>query len=358
MKNKFYKVIALVLALTMSMNTFTIAHANTTSRQDIQTQAIDTGTWIEWIANAVFKVAAAASSAMYNVVPSRTVTSNMARANSGSIKYNDTYGSMSYIDVLADSNYLVDRKPYMSISLSVQTDFINALTGVMAVSLTAPDGSYKINTTLGSNGITAYAVNSQAYEGLYRATYSTTETETWSTQVTLYDNYAPTTRNQMNDDIIIDWQNNKYYTIPSETHMVKERYRQHSIRNNNTMTVGELYNEFWDESLSDFVYSVKSYDAGDEIIISDVIKDISYDEEKNRSVLEFETEYGMACWPFDGNLLSQFKAGDRVAFEFQVVNEFASQGYTFENINYFSIAVEKLYNSNINLNIYDYLLGA
>ena len=38
----------------------------------------------------------------------------------------------------------------------------------------------------------------------------------------------------------------------------------------------------------------------------------TYDEKNDRSIFEFDTDQGTAFWPFDGDLLDQFSAGDSV----------------------------------------------
>ena len=83
---------------------------------------------------------------------------------------------------------------------------------------------------------------------------------------------------------------------------------------------------------------------------------ITYDEKNDRSIFEFDTDQGTAYWPFDGDLLDQFSAGDPVTFEFSVVNEYAAGEFTFETVDYFKNAEYKLIHTGVSLDIDDYLV--
>ena len=97
-------------------------------------------------------------------------------------------------------------------------------------------------------------------------------------------------------------------------------------------------------------------DAGDTVIITDTIAGITYDEKNDRSIFEFDTDQGTAYWPFDGDLLDQFSAGDPVTFEFSVVNKYAAGEFTFETVDYFKNAEYKLIVTGVSLDIDDYLV--
>lgn len=171
----------------------------------------------------------------------------------------------------------------------------------------------------------------------------------------MYDQYAPHLYTKsMEPQQVIDWENQRYYIIPSESFDVAAASMM-ANRNARVLSVSDLYSEFRDEGMKDFVYSLKSYQAGDKLEVADVISDLVYEEKEDRTILEFDTQYGTAYWPFEGNLLSQFRPGDQVHFEFEVISEYATDEYTFENIDYFNTAAQRLLDDTVSLNISNYL---
>ncbi len=311
-------------------------------------------TWIDWAATAIKWIIYKIDNAVYNVSASKEIGSNYVKVSSGSIEYNNgTNGSSSYIDINARSPYNSSGNPDMSISLATSCSFLTGLTDVMAVTLTNPSGSYVINTTLGMNGITAYGIKKASAQGTYRATYAVTKNQKWTTSATIFDANTPTKSSFdiNNQNMVIDWNDNKYYYIPTNDETVSTFV----LSNKDILDVDELYEQFWDSKLNKYVYDLKNYVVGDNLIVSDSIKDITYDSEKKRTILEFDTRRGTAYWPFDGNLLSQYNVGDQVTFAFSVVQAYASKSYVFESLDYFQHAEDKLYDSSINVNITDYL---
>lgn len=313
-----------------------------------------TSTWVDWAAAAIKWVIYKVDNVLYNVSASKEVGSNYVRVSSGSIEYNNgTNGSSSYIDINARSPYLSSGNPNMSISLSTSCSFLTGLTDVMAVTLTNPSGSYVINTTLGMNGITSYGVKKASAQGTYRATYAVTKNQKWTAAARLFDANTPT-RSSFdidNQNMVIDWDDNKYYYIPTNDETVSTV----ALSSENILDVDQLYEQFWDSKLNEYVYDLKNFVVGDNVIVSDSIKGITYDAEKERTILEFDTRRGTAYWPFDGNLLDQYNVGDQVTFVFNVVQAYESEAYVFENLDYFQHAEDKLFDSLVNVNIADYL---
>lgn len=365
---KTKKMIALVLTSCMCVSLCAAPHAAAMSwsgqvahmeaiapRAEGETRALPT--WVSWAAKTIYWVIRKASNATYSVSAKVEKRSDYLSIESGTIQYNNgTNGSMSYIDVQAVSPYKRNNNPYMDITLSVKTDFLTSLTEAMAVSLTAPNGEYKINQTLGSNGLTAYSVKTAGNQGVYRATFSVTKKDKWSSRVSLYDQYAPHSyMTSMEPQQVVDWENQRYYMIPSES-FDAAAVSMMDNRDAQVLSVSELYSEFRDEGMGDFVYSLKSYQAGDKLEVADVISNLVYEEEENRTILEFNTKYGTAYWPFDGNLLSQFQPGDQVHFQFEVISEYAADEYAFENIDYFNTAAQRLLDHSISLDIHNYLM--
>lgn len=311
-------------------------------------------TWVDWAKTAIKWIIYKIDNAVYNVSASKEIGSNYVRVSPGSIEYNNgKNGSSSYIDIVARSPYMSSGNPNMSISLSTSCSLLTGLRDVMSVTLTNPSGSYVINTTLGMNGIKAYGITKASAQGTYRATYAVTENQKWTTTATIFDSNTPTRTFLDIDDreVVIDWEHNKYYYIPTEDVLEENTM----LFNSEFLSVDQLYEQFWDCKLGEYVYNLKNFNVGDNVIVSDLISGISYDSENDRTILEFNTSKGTAYWPFDGNLLEQYSVGDRVTFAFKVVQTYMSGEFVFESLDYFQHAENKLFDSSVSVNITDYL---
>lgn len=305
--------------------------------------------WKQWAARKLYWIIRLIDYSLFYVAASKTVGTNNVRVTSGSIEYNNgTNGPSSYIDVEATSPY--SGTPYINISLSVTTTFLTSFTSVMAVTLTNPSGSYVINTTLGNNGIKVFTVNSAAAEGTYRATFSVTAREKWSGSVWVYDHNGPASRTLEEADCIVNESRGKCYLIPSKN--VNRSEDQHP---KDELNVDELYEQFWDEKLEEYVYLLTDYDIGTSLIISDTIHSITYDEILDRTIIGFLTRRGEALWPFDGNLTDRYSVGNFVSFSMRVIPEYEDGRYTFESLDYFDAAERKLIDREAPLEIDDYL---
>lgn len=114
----------------------------------------------------------------------------------------------------------------------------------------------------------------------------------------MIDDLAPKSRaleSNTERDVILDFNANKQYDVPSAEFM-KTAY-QSKLKTASTekiITADELYEEFWDEKLNDYVYYLKSYQIGDKIIVKDVILDAIYEPVMDRTVFEVETRRGKA----------------------------------------------------------------
>ena len=307
-----------------------------------------TPNWAKWALRALWYFARNLSNGVFSQEPIRNITDQRIELTTGSIKYNSgDVGGSSYIDleVEADNANSVN----FDIMLTADTSFLNGLVDTIGVTLTNPDGYYDINQQLGYNGIAIHAINSANDLGTYRATFAENDSTSWNCGAVLY-NYNAKSLSEISNNMIVNSEMTRFYLLPSENFTSKKV----GFVNKN-LTVDSLYNQFYDVNLKEFVYSLKNYDIGDQIIVRDVISEIIYDEYNNRTILSFETSYGTAKWPFDGNLSSVYKVGDILEFDFEVVCEYTKDDIKLESINYFKSAYEKLSNPSIKVQISDYL---
>ena len=359
------KIISLILLITIiTQNTIFSLASNTDTEEIVANQTVNVENmsdardinWKAWIAKALWYIAKAGSSAFYSSQPIKDETTQRVHLTTGAKTFNSgDIGSSCYIDIPVESSYPVN----MDITLTASTDFVNSFFGKIAVVLRTPSGVEPIDGTLGHNGMTAYEIKSSGQLGTYRARFTTTNKEKWNCGIILYNYNATGTYAMLIDDngkekdIIINEDKQMYYIIPSDRHLENRIYYSEDSQEYSVSNIYELY---YDEDMKDFVYNFSNVSIGDKLKVTDTIKDVSYDSSNNRTIFKFDTRFGEAIWPFDGDLTHQYSAGEEVSFIFEVVKEYQTDNYTFENLDYFQMAREKLDNADIALNIDDYIV--
>lgn len=324
---------------------------------NIERDEVSITDWKDWAYDALWYIAKRISSGFFTKTPVRNITEQRIELTTGAIEYNTgDVGTSSYIDVQAKTDA---SSINMDVTLKASTDFLNALSDTISVTLTKPNGTYGINQVLGHNGMAVYSIKNSNDLGKHRATFTENDDTKWDCGVIVYD-YNVSSVSQMsevyNDNYITDNNHARYYLIPSESQSSESVVQVYNYGDINSYTVEEVYNQFYDQGLGEFVYILRDHNIGDEVVVSDVISNIAYDEDLNRTIFEFETKYGAAKWPFDGNLCTQYHKGEIVKFRFDVVSEFKTEDIEFENINYFVDAYRKLNDSDVDLEINNYLL--
>lgn len=145
----------------------------------------------------------------------------------------------------------------------------------------------------------------------------------------------------------------KSYVIPSD--IESATVMNMALQRNRLLTSEDLVNEFQDDKLNCSVNRLKNYDIGDIVYVQDVIVDLEYDPVKNTTVMYYgNTEESCFEWPFAGDLRDRFDIGDIIKFKFRVVEEYATDEYTFESLDYFLESYE-LMDVGSAANIDDYL---
>lgn len=155
-------------------------------------------------------------------------------------------------------------------------------------------------------------------------------------------------------DMVYNPATQKSYVIPSDA------FAMNTInllpQGNEILTSQDLVNEFQDEKLSCSVNRMKNYNIGDSVYVKDNIADLVYDDDKNTTVMYFgSTEESCFFWPFAGDLRRRFNIGDEITFKFNVVEEYSTDEYTFETLDYFLESYD-LINQGTAANIDDYLV--
>lgn len=155
-------------------------------------------------------------------------------------------------------------------------------------------------------------------------------------------------------DMVYNPKNQKSYVIPSDNFGASELKK--TTRTSSTLTAQDLFDEFWDEELKCSVNQLKHYNIGDDVVVKDVVYEVAYDSDKDVTTLQFgNTSEGSCEWPFAGDLRERIKVGDELTFKFKIVEEYATEDYTFETLNYFLDSYDLLDNDSA-ADIDNYLL--
>ena len=155
-------------------------------------------------------------------------------------------------------------------------------------------------------------------------------------------------------DMVYNPKNQKSYVIPSDNFGASELKK--TTRTSSTLTAQDLFDEFWDEELKCSVNQLKHYNIGDDVVVKDVVYEVAYDSDKDVTTLQFgNTSEGSCEWPFAGDLRERIKGGDELTFKFKIVEEYATEDYTFETLNYFLDSYDLLDNDSA-ADIDNYLL--
>ena len=190
----------------------------------------------------------------------------------------------------------------------------------------------------------------------YNTYYVYSGSNKWDCWIYRYDfrTRASGTGSDMIGDMVYNPKNQKSYVIPSDNFGASELKK--TTRTSSTLTAQDLFDEFWDEELKCSVNQLKHYNIGDDVVVKDVVYEVAYDSDKDVTTLQFgNTSEGSCEWPFAGDLRERIKVGDELTFKFKIVEEYATEDYTFETLNYFLDSYDLLDNDSA-ADIDNYLL--
>lgn len=219
------------------------------------------------------------------------------------------------------------------------------------------------NNVYSGEGVTAGRMSS----GEYKIIYNIHDPIKWDLGVFYFINTPPCTQciplEEPQPYAIEDKQNNALLENYSYNNTVFTIPQQEAFKNNNTkskpkksvLTINDLLNDMFDEELQEYVHSLKSFNTGDSIIVSDTITDIYYDSDNQTTSFGFDyldkmdSEISKVYWEFVGDLRNQFSIGDSVSFKTEVV-------YIDRDLNLESLDILG-FTTNVTPNIDSYLLS-
>ena len=195
----------------------------------------------------------------------------------------------------------------------------------------------------------------------YTTYYVYNKNRNWDCWIYRYDfsaDYLSRTKNTTSGqvaDMVYNPYTQKSYIIPSD--FSSTSFRSRSRKNGNVLTAQDLVNEFYDRKLNCSVSRMKNYDIGDTVYVNDSVVDLEYDNANNITTIYLgNTTEGAFAWPFTGDLRNQIKVNDQLTFKFNVVEEYSTNEYSFETLDYLYESYG-LINNNTAANINDYLVA-
>lgn len=278
---------------------------------------------------AVYEITGKVSNKLYDV-PAKSVSITGAVGT--------TTGSRKYTNNEAWAETTVSFKNYYdSIYAFGRTDVANSWTKKIGIAIYRNSNWTRVASgNVGHDkGITA----SRMSTGNYTVVYNIHDPIKWNLGVFYFFNRAPCTQclpaNVTQPLTLTEQQTNTPYHFENDTAYILPQQKEFKKSNNEAklkskksiLTINDLMEEHFDADLQDYVHSLKNFNVGDSIIVSDTIKDIYYDVEQQTTSLGFEytdkansNEKSKIYWEFSGDLQNQFLIGDSVSFKIKVIS--------------------------------------
>lgn len=325
--------IALTLCLTLlTSNICYASNSNEYSAITLNTNQSERASWTATI-KALKWILVKADGKLFYRKPNSSSTSSSVTTSSGTVVYGKDAQRTKFV-------FNIDSKK--KLDLWAQTNFSN-WTGKITIFVENSSGKQVAGKTVTHN----QHIFTTVPAGKYSCYYVGPNKQKWDSWL----NIANTSKNISESSVVIDYTNNKSYTIPSSTHTAAL-----SLVNHNTLDASELDSEFYDEILGTYVNMSKHFDIGDDIIFEDTIDKIEYIAEENKTVFKFAMKNGdELSFPFSNDLTKNFAIGDKIKLNFKISEEFKNENITFQNLDYI-LEVQKGLDNNIYPNIQDYLL--
>lgn len=358
MKRKKYKIISLILAIVLSISCITpvmATDANTEEPDSTQCAPLyeitDPSGSGKYLWRAAFKVAkwilVKADNALFNRDPQIIDKGgNWMASSSGSVSFGngpDDVRRVKFETTVSERYNHLDAFAQTGITgwLDTITIFIENSNGNEIHGGQVNDGQHILTSNdLPLDTYTTYYVYSSKRK--------------WDCWLYRYDFTDDYTRSASSPDITSNMVYNpdtqKSYIIPSDSVV------QSKITKDGALTAQDLVNEFYDDQLNCSVHRMKNYNIDDTIYVTDIITNLQYDDSTDITTIYFgNTTDGSFFWPFAGDLRNQFAVNDELTFKFNVVEEYATNEYSFETLDYFLESYD-LFKADTAANIEDYLV--
>jgi hypothetical protein len=144
---------------------------------------------------------------------------------------------------------------------------------------------------------------------------------------------------------------------PSVNHKNFNLLKNNELINNEPLDINMLTEQIYDKGLNRFVYCFKDFNIGNKILFSNNIRQIYFDSNENATffILRSVDNNESIKWGFTGDLTKNYRIGDKLELEFEVIEKYSDESITFEILDYIEDGLEKINNQSY-LDINDYLL--
>lgn len=269
----------------------------------------------------------------YERKPTIEKGANYTTSSTGTIEFNQgNYGASTKVAINL-------HKSRMVVDAFAKTNFLN-WTDKISILLTTPDGKKDvINKSVEHTQLASY--NSKSPYGTYQLRFVKNTAKNWDCWYTVADfdistksavRKAKSENGKTISYIVSNDEDKRVYTISSKTHNNSKPISR-SV-SEDKLSISELSSQFYDEEYNTYVNDLKDYTVGDVVYFKDKIQNIFYNESENSTTFEFDDNGYTIEWKFNGNLVNDYHVNDFLELKFNVVQDYSSDGYVFENIDY------------------------
>lgn len=129
--------------------------------------------------------------------------------------------------------------------------------------------------------------------------------------------------------------NDRYVYLNNDKSVKAASYNLSDV--SESLTVNELYGEFYDSSTNTLTDQTKSLSPNTTVRVKDVITDITYNVENDYTEIKFASNYSNIEYHsayFKGNLTSEYSIGDTLALKFKLITIAEINGQVFVDLDY------------------------
>lgn len=282
--------------------------------------------------------------------PINSLGSTYDTSSSGSITFSNNMPTVQKDVEVVSTNHMID------VWVHQQSTGYNPLVDVM---IFEPGNSQvQRDVRIGHNGITAYTPKKTGVHTVY---YKDSTNKQWNLWIGYFhrgdlvhncsgDNcmlpFSHSNQSLVGEDFIVavnedgvetifETVGDKRFIVASTDHVntQKNDIQTFVSVNNTILTMNELYNEFYDETLELKVDIAKNLKVYDSFILSDTISNMIYDETNNYTIFEFNSDFGPQSFVFDGDLTGMYKKDNNIQLEFTLVPIVDGKEYVTLNYN-------------------------
>ncbi|MEA1975053.1 MAG: hypothetical protein U9N10_05790 [Bacillota bacterium] len=339
--------IVIILSTTIGVISF-----GNTSHELLEENTISQKIKVPWF-KIVWEVISYAGNEWFDRDPIYKEFDNYQYVSSGTIDFNkvEIGGRASHKVEITDNHRKIDA--------FAQANWIHFLSKLV-ISIDDSNGDDVLSRTVSSDRHVYYETEYNSPTGEWKVSYSDEDKTAWDLWLFLWDTdvYSKSYSNIKGPQNVtmIDLKNNK--KVMAKTYITKDNiYMEPSInhKNLNLLKNNELINkpldidmlseQIYDKETNRFVYSFKDFNIGDKILFSNNIEKIYFDSNENATFFILKSDNNQSVkWAFIGDLTKNYKIGDKLQLEFEVIEKYSDKNITFETLDFIEDGLGKIKN--------------